>query len=279
MTSPTPATGPDTQQPLTPASDDVRGRFLWYDLMTPDVASAVQFYSAATGWTTTPFSIEGVDGTYTMWTDASGAPIGGVMALPPEQVAAGTPPHWIAYIGTPDVDAAHAEAERLGARTYVAPRDIPTVGRFAVLADPQGATFALYTPQNAVGPEPEKPAVGGMSWHELYTSDLDAAWAFYTQLFGWNETGSMDMGPMGVYRMYGRGARMYGGMMNRASEQQPVAWNLYVRVPSLDASLDAVRSGGGQVIMGPQEVPGGDVVAICTDPRGGAFGLHEVRSA
>ena len=75
-----------------------------------------------------------------------------------------------------------------------------------------------------------------MSWHELYASDLDAAWAFYAQLFGWTETGSMDMGPMGKYLMYGRGGRMYGGMMKRASEQQPVAWNLYVRVPSLDAA-------------------------------------------
>jgi uncharacterized protein len=275
----TPAAGSAQPAPLTNATNDLLGRFVWYDLMTPDVAAAVAFYPAVTGWTTNVWEM-GPGQTYTMWVAPSGTSIGGTMQMPNDQVEAGVPPHWIAYVGTPDVDATHAEALRLGATTHVPPTDIPTVGRFAVLADPQGATFALYAPADlsTVTPEPDFPGIGEMSWHELYTTDLDAAFAFYSQLFGWKEQSAMDMGPMGKYLMYGRGDKTYGGIMKRPSEETPSCWNLYARVPSLDAALGAVRGNGGQVIMGPQEVPGGDVVAICTDPRGGMFSLHEKRS-
>jgi predicted enzyme related to lactoylglutathione lyase len=137
----------------------------------------------------------------------------------------------------------------------------------------------VHTPSDLsqLTPEPAAPGVGEMSWHELYAADLQPAFAFYTRLFGWAEQQSMDMGPMGPYVIFGRGDKMYGGMMKRASDDMPVAWNVYVRVPGLDAALTAVRANGGQVIMGPQEVPGGDVVALCLDPHGGTFGLHEVR--
>src|SRR5207249_2775724 len=142
-----------------------------------------------TGWTTTTWNQGPPDmPPYVMWTKADGQSIGGVMALPAEQIAAGVPPHWIAYVGTPDIDATHAEALRLGATQHVPPTDIPTVGRFSVLADPQGATFALFTPGRPGGPEPEAADVGDVSWHELYTTDLPAAWAFYSGLFGWVET-------------------------------------------------------------------------------------------
>jgi uncharacterized protein len=265
---------------LTPGSD-LRGRYLWYDLMTPDTDAAVAFYSTVVGWATTPFTPVPDQPSYTMWTNAAGEPMGGTMTLPAEQTAAGVPAHWIAYVGTPDVDAAVAEAVALGGKTHLAPTDVPTVGRVAVLADPQGAVFALYTPANAVGPMPAVPGVGNVSWHELYTTDLDAAFAFYQRLFGWAEASSMDMGPEhGRYLMYGRGGEhMYGGMMKRPSDQMPPIWTPYFRVPDVDAAVAAVRANGGQVLNGPMEVPGGDRVAQCIDPAGAPFGVHQVMSA
>src|SRR5207302_11081138 len=100
-----------------------------------------------------------------------------------EQTAAGVGPHWVAYIGTPDADATYADALARGATTRTPPTDIPTVGRYAVLADPQGATFALFTPANAPEKEETAPGIGDVSWHELYTSDLAAAQVFYPALF------------------------------------------------------------------------------------------------
>ncbi|AHG93568.1 Glyoxalase-like domain protein (plasmid) [Gemmatirosa kalamazoonensis] len=276
MTSP--ASGTDAQpSPLSATNDSLLGRYLWYDHMTTDESAARAFYTTVVGWTTTPFEMGPGAPAYTMWTNAAGAPIGGVMRMPEQESAAGVPAHWLSYVGTPDVDATVAEAERLGASTHVPPTDIPTVGRFAVLTDPQGAYFALFTPSNAPGPMPAEPGLGDVSWHELYTTDLDAAFDFYRQLLGWSEASTMDMGPEhGRYLMYGRGGQhMYGGMMKRPTEEIPPMWTLYFRVPDVDAAVATVKEQGGQVLTGPMEVPGGDRVAICRDPQGGAFGVHQ----
>ena len=265
---------------FTPTSD-LRGRYLWYDLMTPDIDAAVAFYGKVTGWTTTPFTPVPGQPSYTMWTNAAGEPMGGTMTLPAEQSAAGVPAHWIAYVGTPDVDATAADAVALGATTQLPPTDVPTVGRVAVLADPQGAFFALYAPANALGPMAERPGVGNVSWHELYTTDPEAAFAFYQKLFGWAEASSMDLGAEhGRYLMFGRGGQhMYGGMMKRPSDRIPPIWTPYIRVPDVDAAAAAVRANGGQVLNGPMEVPGGDRVAQCLDPAGAPFGVHQMLQA
>jgi len=269
----TPSTDPAAAQ-LTPTTASVRGRPLWYDLLTPDTAAAIAFYTAVTGWTLTNWEM-GPGMTYSMWT-AGETPIGGTMGLPADEVARGTPAHWMAHFGTPDTDATHGLAVQLGATTRVAPTDIPTVGRYAVLTDPQGALFALFTPASEPGAEPTTPGVGAISWHELTTTDHVAAFDFYAQLFGWAKQDAMDMGAMGVYQMFGRpGGVMYGGMFDKPADMPaPPHWLLYVRVADLDAAVDRVRAGGGQVLNGPMEVPGGDRVAQCMDPQGGMFGLH-----
>ncbi len=120
----------------------IRGRFVWYELMTTDVPAAMDFYTKALGWGTQKF-----DGPidYHLWTNA-GAPVGGVMALPEEARAARTPPHWLAAIGSADVDATVTRASQLGGRVLAEAMDIPNIGRYAVLADPQGAAFSIYTP-------------------------------------------------------------------------------------------------------------------------------------
>ena len=115
-------------------------------------------------------------------------PLGGVMQLPAEAQEAGAPSHWIAYASVADVDATVARAQELGATVHVPGTDIPTVGRFAVLADPQGAIFAAYTPAEPMGDE--APAgVGQFSWHELLCGDWEAGFDFYSKLFGWEKTG------------------------------------------------------------------------------------------
>jgi predicted enzyme related to lactoylglutathione lyase len=251
-------------------AEDVQGRFMWYDLMTTDTEAAIAFFTNVMGWGTEPFPNPEMP--YTMWT-ANGAPIGGVMGLPPE--AAGAPPHWLAYIGARDVDDTVRRAKDLGATVHVAPRDIPDVGRFAVLADPQGAAFAVYTPGSAP-PAEQDFGVGQVSWHELLTTDSDAAQRFYFELFGWSITDTFDMGPMGIYAMYGRNGRTYGGMFNKPADMPaPPHWLLYVRVEDLDATIARAKKAGGQLLHGPEEVPGGDRIAHLMDPQGGAFALHE----
>ena len=187
-----------------------RGRFVWFDLMTTDPEKAMEFYTKVVGWGTTQW--EGPS-PYTMWTNDS-VPLGGVMQLPPE---AGAPPHWLAYISSPDVDATAQPGGSARRKTLVAPNDVPTVGRFAVLSDPQGAVFAIFTPRSEAPGHEGPPAVGEFSWHELATREQPAAYRFYEALFGWNKTNAMDMGPAGQYQMFGRNGVELGGMYNKTA--------------------------------------------------------------
>ncbi|MGQ0732772.1 MAG: VOC family protein, partial [Acidobacteriota bacterium] len=111
---------------------------------------------------------------------------------------------------------------------------------------------------------------------ELYTTDAAAALTFYGEALGWKPTEAMDMGPAGVYHMFGRHLGSLGGMMTKTPDMAavPTCWLLYFRVSDVHAAAETVKAKGGQVRMGPMEVPGGDWIAQCVDPQGGAFALH-----
>ena len=253
-------------------SEMPRGRFVWYDLMTSDPESATAFYTQLIGWGTSEW--EGGTMPYTMWTNRE-KPIGGVMTLPEEAKAAGAPPHWMAYIAVEDVKATVAKVTGLGGGVLVPPTDIPNAGTFAVLTDPQGAPFAVYhSAEETPGPE-GPPQVGEFSWHELATTDHEAAFDFYATLFGWEKTDATDMGEMGIYQMYGVGGSPLGGMFNKPAEMPgPPCWLFYTKVDDVHKTVEKVKEMGGQVLNGPMEVPGGDMIAQCMDPQGAAFAIH-----
>lgn len=254
-----------------------RGRFVWYELMTTDPDAAQAFYGNVVGWTAEPWM--GGPEPYTVWKNGDSG-IGGVMNLPDEAVQGGAPPHWLAHIAVPDVDASVERATSKGGTLYAGPMDVPTVGRFAVLGDPQGAVFAVFAPEGEAPGHDGMARPGEFSWHELTTSDHQAAFDFYSDLVGWEKTGEFDMGEMGMYQMYGQGEATYGGMMDQPpGDPMPPRWLFYVRVADLDATIERVRNNGGQLLHGPMEVPGGDHVAICMDPQGAAFALHEHNEA
>jgi hypothetical protein len=249
-----------------------RGRVVWYDLMTTDPAKAVTFYTKLIGWTITPMPMGA--GSYDMWTSARG-PMGGVMQLPEEAAKAGAPSHWLMYVSTPDVAATVKGAAAMGAKVFVPPTPIPDVGEFAVLADPQGGMFALYCSDKPATDEIVLAAIGEFGWHELATSDPEAAWAFYSALFDWEKREVHDMGPAGLYRLWSRpGWPMgLGAMFPRPAEMPVNCWTLYVRVPDINAAAAAVRSLGGRMHADPMEVPGSAWVAPCADPTGASFAL------
>jgi hypothetical protein len=253
------------------------GRFAWYELMTTDPAAAEAFYTEVVGWQTQPFP--GLEEPYTTWMSGP-QPVGGLMALPEEAKAGGAPPNWLTYVAVESADATVARAQGLGARLEVGPRDIPAVGRFAVLADPQGAVFAILQPADPGQYGPEiVPAPLEISWRELATTDPVAATAFYTTLFGWEKQNANDMGePVGVYQEFGRPGLPLGGIYRKPADMPfPPFWLVYARVADIEASLATVRENGGTVLMGPMEIPGGDRIAQILDPQGAAFALHQAK--
>ena len=251
-------------QPVSDAS----GRFVWFELMTTDVAGAKAFYKQVIGFETEPFPMG--DGTYEMWKTPNGTNIGGIMVLPEEAKAMGAPPHWLGNLCVANVDAAVAKAKAHGAAVHMGPFDVPSVGRVAIIADPTGAHLALYQPADQAPGHGGNPAPGEVGWCELTSSDPEKAWSFYQDIAGWVETSSMDMGDMGKYRMFGPAGcqQPIGGMMGLPPGSPMSAWGFYLTVADFDAAVAAVKEHGGTVLNGPMEVPGGQRIVHFLDPQG-----------
>src|SRR5262249_38188009 len=160
-------------------------------------------------------------------------PLGGVYQLPELAKQAGAPPYWQANVEVANVDDTVAKVKQLGGKVYVT-EDVPTIGRFAIIADPPGAVLAVFTPaRDMASDDVTKP--GEFSWHELYTTDHEAAFAFYQAIAGWQRLGEFDMGPMGKYLLWGRDGKQLGGMMTIPEgmktpdgRQVPPSWMYYI---------------------------------------------------
>jgi predicted enzyme related to lactoylglutathione lyase len=263
-----------TRGKRTMSNADNRGRFVWHELMTTDTDAAAAFYSKVVPWRTQDSGMP----SYMLWM-AGKTQVGGLTGLPSDG-ADSTPPHWIIYVSTPDVDATVAEAERLGGKVLKSATDIPNMGRYAVLSDPQGATFAVYSP---AGEPPEgaggSGGAGEFTWHELATTDHGAAMSFYAELFGWEKGEAHDMGGMGTYQLFNQSGEQAGGIYNLQAPSTPPHWLSYVHVADCTKATDAAKDAGGRVLNGPMEVPGGSWITMMIDPQGGAFAVVEPAKA
>jgi predicted enzyme related to lactoylglutathione lyase len=249
---------------------DVRGRFVWHQLMTRDVPGAKKFYSKLMGWKALPWPL---DPAYTVC-HAEAGPVAGIMEIT-KDLPAEVPTHWLQYIGTRDVDGTAEAAVRAGGSIVKAPNDMQGAGRYAVLKDPQGAVFAIIDPENARPETVGIPPLGTFSWHELATSDNEAAFAFYSGLFGWDAITRMDMGPTGIYLVFGTNGVQRGGMYIKPHDwPAPPNWMPYAHVVSVDASVGPAASAGAKILNAPMDVPGGSRIASLTDPAGAPFAIH-----
>jgi predicted enzyme related to lactoylglutathione lyase len=257
--------------PLGPS----HGRFLWYELMTPDAKAAGTFYADVVGWGTQDASLLGLP--YTRFT-AGEASVGGLMQLPENADELGLRPTWLGYVGVDDVDAAVDHVTRLGGTVYVPPKDIPNISRFSVVADPQMATLALIKWLKP-GQEPATPlsTPGRVGWHELLAADWEKALPFYAELFGWQKA-EADTGAAGTYQLFSAGRQTIGGMFTKPAMVPVPFWLYYFNVRDIDAAVKRVKAGGGQILDGPIDVPGGSWIVQCMDPQGAMFALFGKRS-
>jgi len=249
--------------------------FIWYELMTSDQDAAIDFYTKVVGWTAADQEMAQLDFRYTILS-AGERGVGGLMALTEDMKAGGAVPAWVGVIGVADTD---AEAKRIaadGGAVHMGPDDIPNVGRFAFVSDPGGAVYQIMTPlPREEEPEPvPRMTPGFVGWHELYAADgEEAAFAYYADHYGWAETSSLDMGPMGKYRIFAADGDQGGGMMNKPADMPAGAWGFYFTVDGLDAAVERINAHGGKVLMGPHEVPDGSWIVQGTDPQGAHFAL------
>ena len=246
-----------------------KGKFGWYELMTSDTEAAGKFYSDVVGWTTHAMPSDG-GMEYTSF-NLGHTGIAGMLTIP-GHVA------WIGYISVEDVDAHIEKIVEAGGKLWKPATDVPGMLRFAVMSDPQGAAIVVFTPSPTMPAQarPESPTPGTIGWHELYTTDVDAGFDFYNKLFGWTKVSDMDMGPMGVYRLFDEGDHKkmgVGGMMTKAPHMPVSCWGFYFNVDAIGAALKRLESGGGKLINGPMRIPGGGWIINAQDPQGAMFSL------
>lgn len=253
------------------------GSFIWYELMTTDADGAMAFYGAVIGWAISPRDLTAqLD--YRHIKRADGGHNGGVLQLTPQMQAGGARPAWMPYLGVPDVDAAVAAIQADGGRVLMEKTTIPE-GSFAMVTDPQGVPFYVMTPVPPADKPDAKSDVFSPSkpqhvrWNELASPDLAAAKAFYSKHFGFEFNNSMPMGEMGDYCFIEHHGQTLGAIMQRPQAVGPALWLPYIGVRSIAVAEAAVKGHGGQVMHGPQEVPGGDWIIIASDPAGATFGL------
>lgn len=258
---------------MNPAT--THGAFSWSELWAPDPASAAEFYSNLLGYNTETMEMD--QGPYTVL-KVGDTPAAGVMGLPDDNA----PPNWSFYVTVDDVDAAAVRAKELGATEVWPLVDVPEVGRMGGLADPQGAYFAIitYSYPPMEGPEPDFADAfkthGAFSWFELRTSDVEAAKAFYSGLFGWN----IEEMPIGddIYTVINVGEVGVGGVIPLPMPGVPPHWGGYITVDDSDAIAEAAAAAGATVKMS-MDIPTVGRVNTIEDAQGAVVSLVTYESA
>ena len=229
----------------------------WHELVAPDVEAAESFYSSLFGWELKVWKPGTAD--YAM-AHVAGRNHAGFFA---HAVAA---PHWLVYFVVEDAETTATRAVELGGRIARPAEDIPDVGRFVLLADPQGAIFAVIALF-----EPEERPTGVFVVDELMTTDVAGARRFYGDLFGWQAKpvdGSYDL-------FHTPGGEVVAGLMAKSEPAPASAWTTYVGVEDVDAMAELAVQLGATVAVPPTTIPSGvGRFAILVDPVGATFGIY-----
>lgn len=243
---------------------DHHGSPCWYELSSTNLDAAQTFYTAILGWQIADSGMPDMDYRVARIDDTMVA--GLTTTQSPEQPVA-----WTIYFAVTSTDETFAGATAAGATAIVPPADIPGTGRFALLRDPQGAVFGILQPlPGGQGGAFDQQRNGTANWDELITADPQAALAFYSALFGWTMSQTVNMGTM-QYHIFAWSGTDIGGAF--AIPDAPNMWNPYFGVASAHAAMASVTAAGGTVRRGPDEVPGGVFTVQINDPQGAMLAL------
>jgi predicted enzyme related to lactoylglutathione lyase len=269
-----PASAAPLQLPplVEPASSEHHvGKVIWVELVTPDLASAKRFYAGLFGWTFRDTRAGQTDYTVAL---LDGQPVAGlfVRPLPPGEQHL---PVWLTFIAVRDVDAATRTAVAHGATVVSDPKTHPKRGRQAVLADPQGARFAILASSSG-DPGDFLAAPGEWIWSSLLAADADKAAAFYQTLFGYDafDLASADGSEHVILSSDDYARASVNGLPGDAPRMHP-HWLNFVRVVDTADAAAKVVALGGRVLVEPHVDRHGGKVAVVADPAGAAFGLME----
>ncbi len=237
----------------------------WCDLATTDPDAAKAFYSTLFGWEFQDDSAG--ESVYTMC-KLKGLNAAGIFDQPEEMK--GMPSSWNHYITALDLDGTIAKVGPAGGTLMTEPFDVMDAGRMAMITDATGAVTCLWSPKGAIGAEIVNEH-GAFVWSELYVPDPDAAFPFYSEVFGWKKS-PMET-PEGPYLVFSRTEEMETGFaaaMKPPGEDVPPHWAVWFAVDDIDAAVATAAEAGGSVPVEPFEIMPGRA-AMIVDPTGASF--------
>jgi predicted enzyme related to lactoylglutathione lyase len=236
------------------------------DLTASDVGAAANFYGQLFGWQSDDLGEQA--GHYTMFRSN-----GKLVAAVSPPMTPNSPPAWSTYIATADAAETARKIAAAGGKELVAPFAVMEAGTMGVFADPTGAVFSIWEPGQHKGAELVNVPVS-LSWNELATRDMNAAKAFYAQVFGWAPKAN-PMPDGSEYVEWQIDGRSVGGGMSMGSmypPEVPAHWLVYFAVQNTDDIVKRAEQAGGRVIAPPMDIPQGRF-AIVSDPQGAAFAV------
>jgi uncharacterized protein len=231
------------------------GTVIWHELYTSDVDAATRFYTELLGAEIEVAKTPDAD--YPML-KKDGRSHAGFFQKDHDDV----PSHWYPYIEVDDVDATVDKAKSLGSDVYHGPVSMAEI-RFAVLGDPQHATYGVLTSPN------DAPS-GLFVWDELHASDAEAAKRYYGELVGWTAK------PFGEgYDVLHTGEAQAGGLMQKGDETPGARWISYIAVDDTDAATARAQALGATMMLEPTTMENVGRFSVLADPTGAVFGLHK----
>jgi len=246
----------------------------WVDLQTSDPAGAKEFYSALFGWDYDDQEVgHDADGNpaYYSLANKNGKNVAAITALP----MPGIPPHWNTYVTVADVDASAKKVAGAGGTVVMDAFDVMDAGRMAVIADPAGAMFNLWTAKGSIGAQLVNEH-GALTWNELMTPDVATAAKFYKTILGWDASTVGD--PSSEYTEFKLGDRSIAGGMKPPMEGMPPVWGLYFATDDTDKTVEIAKSNGGSVFQEPMDIEPGRF-AVLADQAGAVFAVIKMAQA
>jgi uncharacterized protein len=252
------------------------GKVIWHELLTDTPAQTQQFYTALFGWEFEPLADERLN--YLLIRN-QGKLIGGMI----DQTKLSTDAdisQWVMLLAVADIAAATREVSSAGGTVFTPPTSLGDRGEIAVVADSQGALFALLqTRDGDPADSDETPAAGDFLWHELWTGDAEVAAGFYGKLAPYKiEQKTLGTTEASVdYRLLASGDKTRAGIRTNPFEGLPPIWVNYLRVSdaqALDSILAKVEALGGEILVPATLRPGGGKVAVISGPSGAGIALQ-----
>jgi len=243
------------------------GQFVWYSLRTTKPAEAQAFLETVLGWTV---STETIGALSVRIIRNGAATLGSILSVenPARSVS-----RWVGALSVAQVETAAAAVQAKGGVVLIPPQTLTGLGRYAMVRDPQGAAFALFTPSGAGSP-PSRGRPGFWAWNELMSRDDAASVAFYTQTFGL-AVQSRPVGGGRRYHVLTQDGVPSCGVIRSPAATFPTMWVPYVAVTDCDAMTAKAKAAGARILGLPRDAPGIGRISVLLDPSNAPMGLMQ----